>query len=130
MSDESKAPGVDQISSFLEKNGLATLLLLAGSYVVYSSFLQPASEKYVAMLDAVTESNVSLTKTISDLKDGLRDVGEKNTRVGEQNTTRLENIHNHLRELEVISRDIQDKLGELRQPRYLPRPEPLDEPAE
>ena len=130
MSEESKTPGVDQISSFLEKNGLATLLLLAGSYVVYSSFLQPASEKYVAMLDAVTESNVSLTKTISDLKDGLRDVGEKNTRVGEQNTTRLENIHNHLRELEVISRDIQDKLSELRQPRYLPRPEPIDEPAE
>lgn len=129
MSDESK-PGVDQISSFIEKNGISTLLLVAGVYVGYTSFLKPQSEKYVAMLDAVTESNVSLTQTISELKNGIVLIGEKNTKVGEQNSNSLEGIQTHLRELEQISRNIEKRLGELRQTRYLPRPEPIDELAE
>ena len=129
MSDEKK-PGIDQLSSFIEKNGISTLLLVAGIYVGYTSFLKPASEKYVAMLDAVTASNISLTQTISELKDGLRDVGEKNTRVGEQNSESLKDIETHLRELESISRSIENQLGELRQPRYLPRPEPINEPTD
>ena len=76
MSDEAKTPGVDQISSFIEKNGISTLLLVAGIYVGYTSFLKPASEKYVAMLDAVTASNVSLTDTIAQLKDGMVQIGQ------------------------------------------------------
>ena len=52
MSD-AKTPGVDQIGSFIEKNGIALLLLVAGIYVGYTSFLKPAGDKYVAMLDAV-----------------------------------------------------------------------------
>ena len=130
MSDEAKTPGVDQISSFIEKNGISTLLLVAGIYVGYQSFLKPASEKYVAMLDAVTESNVSLTQTINELKNGIVMIGEKNTKVGEQNAESLDDIEQHLKELEQISRSIEKQLGELRQPRYLPRPEPIDEPAE
>ena len=126
---ESK-PGIDQISSFIEKNGISTLLLVAGIYVGYTSFLKPASEKYVAMLDAVTASNVSLTDTIAQLKDGMVQIGQANTEIGNKNAESLSDIEQHLRELEVISRDIQSKLGELRQPRYLPRPEPIDEPAE
>ena len=130
MSDEGKTPGVDQISSFIEKNGISTLLLVAGIYVGYTSFLKPASEKYVAMLDAVTESNVSLTQTIAELKNGMVLIGQANTEIGNKNADSLSDIEQHLRELEVISRDIQSKLGELRQPRYLPRPEPIDESAE
>ena len=126
---ESK-PGIDQISSFIEKNGISTLLLVAGIYVGYTSFLKPASEKYVAMLDAVTASNISLTDTIAQLKDGMVEIGQKNTQQGEQNAESLKDIEMHLRELETISRNIESKLGELRQPRYLPRPEPIDEPAE
>ena len=130
MSDEGKTPGVDQVSSFIEKNGISTLLLVAGIYVGYTSFLKPASEKYVAMLDAVTESNVSLTQTISELKSGIVLIGEKNTKVGEQNANSLEGIQTHLRELESISRNIERQLGELRQPRYLPRPESVEAPVE
>lgn len=130
MSDEAKTPGVDQISSFIEKNGISTLLLVAGIYVGYTSFLKPAGDKYVAMLDAVTESNVSLTQTISELKSGIVLIGEKNTKVGEQNAESLDDIEQHLKELEQISRSIEKQLSELRQPRYLPRPEPIDEPAE
>lgn len=126
---ESK-PGIDQISSFIEKNGISTLLLVAGIYVGYTSFLKPASEKYVAMLDAVTASNISLTDTIAQLKDGMVEIGQKNTQQGEQNAESLKDIEMHLRELETISRNIESKLSELRQPRYLPRPEPIDEPAE
>ena len=130
MSDEKK-PGIDQISSFIEKNGISTLLLVAGIYVGYTSFLKPAGDKYVAMLDAVTESNVSLTQTISELKVGMIEIGQKNTQQGEQNAESLKDIEQHLRELETISRNIESKLGELRQPRYLPpQPEPINEPTD
>lgn len=130
MSDEKK-PGIDQISSFIEKNGISTLLLVAGVYVGYTSFLKPAGDKYVAMLDAVTESNVSLTQTISELKVGMIEIGQKNTQQGEQNAESLKDIEQHLRELETISRNIESKLGELRQPRYFPpQPEPINEPTD
>ena len=129
MSDEKK-PGIDQISSFIEKNGISTLLLVAGIYVGYTSFLKPAGDKYVAMLDAVTASNVSLTQTISELKDGMVLIGQANTEIGNKNADSLSDIEQHLRELEAISRDIQSKLSELRQPRYLPRPEPVEAPVE
>ena len=97
----------------------------------YTSFLKPASEKYVAMLDAVTASNVSLTDTIAQLKDGMVQIGQANTEIGNKNADSLSDIEQHLRELEVISRDIQSKLGELRQPRYFPpQPEPINEPTD
>lgn len=123
-------PTVDQIASFVEKNGISTLLLIAGIYVGYTSFLKPASEKYVAMLDAVTASNISLTDTIAQLKDGMVAIGQANTEIGNKNADSLSDIEQHLRELETISRDIQSKLGDLRQPRYLPRPEPVEAPVE
>ena len=129
MSDEKK-PGIDQISSFIEKNGISTLLLVAGIYVGYTSFLKPAGDKYVAMLDAVTASNISLTDTIAQLKDGMVAIGHANAETGNKNSESLSDIEHHLRELETISRDIQSKLGDLRQPRYLPRPEAFDEPTD
>ena len=116
-------PTVDQISSFVEKNGISTLLLVAGVYFAYTAFFKPASEKYVAMLDAVTESNVSLTDTIAQLKDGMVQIGQANTEIGNKNADSLADIEQHLRELETISRDIQQKLTELRPPsRFIPPP--------
>ena len=117
---ETKSPGIDQISSFIERNGISTLLLVAGVYVAYTNFLKPAGDKYVQMLDAVTESNVSLTNTIAELKDGLRDVGERNTVLANKNSDSLSDIEQHLRELELISRNIEKQLVELRNPRYMP----------
>ena len=128
---EDKKPGIDQISSFIEKNGISTLLLVAGIYVGYTSFLKPAGDKYVAMLDAVTESNVSLTATIAELKTGMIEIGQRNATRGEQAADSLQDIEQHLRELETISRNIESKLGELRQPRYFPpQPEPTNEPTD
>lgn len=117
---ETKSPGIDQISSFIERNGISTLLLVAGVYVAYTSFLKPAGDKYVAMIESVTKSNESLTATISELKNGIVLIGEKNTKVGEQNAESLDDIEQHLRELELISRNIEKQLGELRNPRYMP----------
>ena len=105
---------INAIGSFIEKNGISTMILCVVAYVGYTSFLAPASAKYMQMLDAVTESNVSLTSTIDQLKSGIVLIGEKNTHIGEKNSESLEDIETHLRELESISRDIDRKLDALR----------------
>lgn len=111
---------INAIGSFIEKNGISTMILCVVAYVGYTSFLAPASAKYMQMLDAVTESNVSLTSTINELKSGIVLIGEKNTHIGEKNAESLHDIESHLRELESISRDIDSKLNELRTRRFMP----------
>ena len=111
---------INAIGSFIEKNGISTMILCVVAYVGYTSFLAPASAKYMQMLDAVTESNVSLTSTIDELKSGIVLIGEKNTHIGEKNAESLSDIESHLRELESISRDIDSKLNELRTRRFMP----------
>ena len=111
---------INAIGSFIEKNGISTMILCVVAYVGYTSFLAPASAKYMQMLDAVTESNVSLTSTIDELKSGIVLIGEKNTHIGEKNAESLSDIESHLRELETISRDIDSKLNELRNRRFMP----------
>ena len=128
MSDQSNQVDNGQIaafSSFIEKNGISTLILCVVGYVGYTSFLAPASAKYMSMLDAVTESNVSLTATIDELKSGIVLIGEKNTHIGEKNSESLRDIETHLRELESISRDIDRKLDALR----MMRPFNQDDPS-
>ncbi len=119
---------INAIGSFIEKNGISTMILCVVAYVGYTSFLAPASAKYIQMLDAVTESNVSLTATIDELKSGIVLIGEKNTHIGEKNAESLSDIESHLRELESISRDIDSKLNELRTRRYMPAVEAPSEP--
>jgi hypothetical protein len=117
MADESKQIDSNQINAvgaFIEKNGISTMILCVVAYVGYTSFLAPASAKYMQMLDAVTASNVSLTATIDELKNGMVLIGEKNTHIGEMNSNSLSDIELHLRELEAISRDIDRKLDALR----------------
>ena len=124
MSDEKiDSSQISAISGFIEKNGISTMILCVVAYVGYTSFLAPASQKYMQMLDAVTESNVSLTSTITDLKNGIVLIGQKNTALGEKNSDSLDDIETHLRELESISRDIDSKLNELRNRRYIPQVE-------
>jgi hypothetical protein len=123
MADEQKQSTADiagQISSFIEKNGISTLLLVAVAYVGYTSFLKPAGERYVEMIAAVTESNVSLTATIDDLRQGLRDVGEANQKTLGETSVHLNNIDQKLDDIQEISRDIDRKLDLLRRPSYLP----------
>ena len=72
------------------------------------------------MLDSVAESNVSLTATIDDLRQGLRDVGESNSRTLGETSTHLDNIDGKLNDIEKISRDIDSKLEILTRSRYNP----------
>ncbi len=122
MADEEqkKSDIASQVTEFVAKNGVSTFLLLALAYVAYTELVKPASAKYLAMLDAVTESNVSLTATISDLKEGMVKIGELNTEIGNKNANSLSDIEDHLEKLEEISRDIDRKLDLLRRPSYLP----------
>jgi type II secretory pathway component PulM len=95
------------ISKFLEKNGLATLLLLVFLYVAWTSFLSPAADRYMKLLDSVTESNETLSKVIDQLKQGIVTIGESNGKQMQVNQDLLRTID---RRTEEISR----KLDELR----------------
>ena len=135
MTEESKpsvphAPfSAEAISEFLSKNGISTFLLLLFLYVSYQNFLKPASERYMKLLDSVSESNVSLTATIDDLRVGLRDVGERNTELSIANSASLSSIDMKLKSIEELSKDIDDKLDMMRQPRgYMPTPPPQASP--
>ncbi len=129
MADEEqkKSDIASQVTEFVAKNGVSTFLLLALAYIGWTEIVRPQSQKYLAMLDAVTESNVSLTATISDLKEGMVKIGEANTEIGNKNSQSLADIEDHLEKLEQISRDIDRKLDLLRRPSYSPEPEPVDE---
>ena len=117
------------ISTFLEKNGIATFLLIAVCYVGWTSFLSPAAERYMKLLDAVTESNQSLSRTISELKEGMILIGEKNTKLGENNGRLLNDIDERLRDVQSISTELSRKLDQLKRPSaYTPPPSPsIDE---
>ena len=122
MADEEqkKSDIASQVTEFVAKNGVSTFLLLALAYVGWTEIVKPQSTKYLAMLDAVTESNVSLTETISQLKDGMVKIGEANTEIGNKNTESLADIEDHLEKLEQISRDIDRKLDLLRPRSFTP----------
>ena len=60
---------VNGISEFLQKNGLATLLVLAGLWFV----VLPLNERYQNMLEEVGRSNSSLSETVKELKDATQD---------------------------------------------------------
>ena len=96
------------ISKFLEKNGLATLLLLVFLYVAWTSFLSPAADRYMKLLDSVTESNETLSKVIDQLKQGILSIGEANGAQMEVNQELLRTID---RRTEEISRKLDDLRG-------------------
>ena len=97
MSEESTSPtSVEGITKLLEKHGLATFLLVAILYIGWTSFLSPAADKYMKLLDSVTESNKSLAATIVELKDGMVKIGEVNTEIGRENEKILGDIDRRL----------------------------------
>ena len=111
---ETSLASAEGIAKFLEKNGLATFLLLAVLYVGWTSFLSPAAEKYMQLLDSVAESNTSLAATVDDLRQGLRDVGEKNVLVLQENKDNIRRILEKAEELENLSKEISRKLDDLK----------------
>lgn len=130
MSDTPKAQpfSAEAFSDFLSKNGISTVMLIAVSYVAWTSFLKPASERHIALLDSVAETNRSLSATVDDLRLGLRDVGEKNVKTLEKNEGNIEEIIKKVDTLTQLSRDIDRKLGDLRPRSYIPpAPQPSSE---
>ena len=115
MSEDNTSPAsVEGITKLLEKHGLATFLLVAILYISWTSFLAPAADKYMKLLDSVTESNKSLAATIVELKDGMVKIGEVNTTIGRESQGLLENIDRRLEDVESLQEEISRKLDDLR----------------
>lgn len=129
MSDSKHPPfSAEAFSDFLSKNGISTVMLLAVSYVAWTSFLKPASERHIALLDSVAETNRSLSATVDDLRLGLREVGGKNLAILEKADGNIEDIIRKVDTLTDLSRRIDSKLDTMRgSSRLIPPPLPTGE---
>ena len=101
---------VNGISEFLQKNGLATMLVLAGLWFV----VLPLNERYQQMLEEVSKSNSSLTETVKELKEGIVTIGKTNSDNVSINQDLLKDIDRRLEDVEEAAKDISRKLDDLR----------------
>lgn len=129
MSDETpNIATAEGISNFLQKNGLATLLVLAGLWFV----VLPLNDRYQLMLEEVSKSNTSLSETVKELKEGIITIGKTNSENVSINQDMLKDIDRRLKDVEEASKDISRKLDDLRGGRgsaYSP-PQNFTEPDE
>ena len=98
------------ISNFLQKNGLATLLVLAGLWFV----VLPLNDRYQLMLEEVSKSNSSLSETVKELKEGIITIGKSNSDNVSINQDMLKDIDRRLKDVEDASKEISRKLDDLR----------------
>ena len=98
------------ISNFLQKNGLATLLVLAGLWFV----VLPLNDRYQLMLEEVSKSNSSLSETVKELKEGIITIGKSNSDNVSINQDMLKDIDRRLQDVEDASKEISRKLDDLR----------------
>ncbi len=101
---------VNGISEFLQKNGLATMLVLAGLWFV----VLPLNERYQQMLEEVSKSNSSLSETVKELKEGIITIGKTNSETVSLNQDMLKDIDRRLKDVEDASKEISRKLDDLR----------------
>ena len=101
---------VNGISEFLQKNGLATMLVLAGLWFV----VLPLNERYQKMLEEVSQSNTSLTETVKELKEGIVTIGRTNSEVVADNQVMLKDIERRLEDVEEASKEMVNLLRDLR----------------
>lgn len=101
---------VNGISEFLQKNGLATMLVLAGLWFV----VLPLNERYQQMLEEVSKSNTSLSETVKDLKEGIVTIGKTNSENVSINQDMLKDIDRRLEDVEEAAKEISRKLDDLR----------------
>ena len=101
---------VNGISEFLQKNGLATMLVLAGLWFV----VLPLNERYQQMLEEVSKSNSSLSETVKELKEGIVTIGKTNSENVSINQDMLKDIDRRLQDVEEASKEISRKLDDLR----------------
>ncbi len=111
MSEETpNIASVNGISEFLQKNGLATMLVLAGLWFV----VLPLNERYQQMLEEVSKSNSSLSETVKELKEGIITIGKTNSENVAINQDMLKDIDRRLEDVEQASKEISRKLDDLR----------------
>ena len=101
---------VNGISEFLQKNGLATMLVLAGLYF----FILPLNERYQQMLEEVSKSNSSLTETVKELKEGIVTIGKTNSENVSINQDLLKDLDRRLEDVEETSKAMLQTLLDLR----------------
>jgi DNA-binding protein YbaB len=101
---------VNGISEFLQKNGLATMLVLAGLWFV----VLPLNERYQQMLEEVSKSNTSLAETVKELKEGIVTIGKSNSENVSINQDMLKDIDRRLEDVEEAAKEISRKLDDLR----------------
>ena len=101
---------VNGISEFLQKNGLATMLVLAGLWFI----VLPLNQRYQKMLEEVSQSNASLSKTVKELKEGIVTIGRTNSENVSINQDMLKDIDRRLQDVEEASKEISRKLDDLR----------------
>ena len=101
---------VNGISEFLQKNGLATMLVLAGLWFI----VLPLNQRYQKMLEEVSQSNASLSETVKELKEGIVTIGRTNSENVSINQDMLKDIDRRLQDVEEASKEISRKLDELR----------------
>ena len=101
---------VNGISEFLQKNGLATMLVLAGLWFV----VLPLNERYQKMLEEVSQSNTSLTETVKELKEGIVTIGRSNSETVSSNQVMLKDIERRLEDVEEASKEMVVLLRDLR----------------
>ncbi|MGI9447255.1 MAG: hypothetical protein ACR2NI_06360 [Pirellulales bacterium] len=101
---------VNGISEFLQKNGLATMLVLAGLWFV----VLPLNERYQQMLEEVSKSNSSLTETVKELKEGIVTIGKTNSENVSINQDLLKDLDRRLEDVEETSKAMLQTLLDLR----------------
>ena len=101
---------VNGISEFLQKNGLATMLVLAGLWFV----VLPLNERYQQILEEVSKSNSSLTETVKELKEGIITIGKTNSENVSINQDLLKDLDRRLEDVEEAAKEISRKLDDLR----------------
>ena len=112
---------VNGISEFLQKNGLATMLVLAGLWFV----VLPLNERYQQMLEEVSKSNSSLTETVKELKDAILTIGKTNSENVSINQDLLKDIDRRLEDVEETSKAMLQTLLDLRGGRGQPYAPPV-----
>ena len=111
MSEETpNIASVNGISEFLQKNGLATMLVLAGLWFV----VLPLNDRYQQMLEEVSKSNSSLSETVKELKEGIITIGKTNSENVAINQDMLKDIDRRLEDVEQASKEISRKLDDLK----------------
>ena len=108
--DTPNIASVNGISEFLQKNGLATMLVLAGLWFV----VLPLNDRYQQMLEEVSKSNSSLSETVKELKEGIITIGTSNQAVLSESQDMLKDIERRLEDVEDASKEMVGLLRDLK----------------